>query len=511
MKYNFSVIKLYCNMENIDLKFLKKQYGENFAKLCRNLFPTILEKKGLLVKVITDHFAPSRSLYEDITSNPDLQESFKMFVYSFFDEKNKVIRSDEKISAEELMDRAGYILYPECKTEKEIQVFKKYYAEKETLCTFNGKRLESCRVWFAVKKDVDEIKRESFFAPRRQDKYGTSVISIQFSKGINSVLSIKNRYNHTVDNPDATFSNNLDNIIPGLTNAFCSEFDINLIGGAQDFEIPGYILATDQRYYRQNMEFENVSYCENNIIIDGNKVVKFDKARYIVFDNYILDLEKNIVEKEHGVVEEVPREIKRYGISKGKKDAFIESIGEIKKVIVKNLDNGEREIIITPLQGTDVKIGIDKHNAIVSYHNENVKEIGDKFLYLNRHLRDFYAPNLKKIGDGFLFFNKELKDFDIYNVNEIGNDCLYYNSKISYADFTNLIKVGDNFFCNNKELRYLNFPSLVEAGYSFFRSATNIKEIHTPKLQRNGQDFLYQYEYMLQFSNLEDRDFDRYY
>ena len=40
------------------------------------------------------------------------------------------------------------------------------------------------------------------------------MISIQFTKDDAHTLSIKNRYNHSVNDPDATFSNNLDNIIP---------------------------------------------------------------------------------------------------------------------------------------------------------------------------------------------------------------------------------------------------------------------------------------------------------
>ena len=119
----------------------------------------------------------------------------------------------------DLLNKAGYILY-ECKTEEEVQSFKKYYAKGEELCTFNGNRLDSCYVYFAVKKDVDNIKREDYKEPKRQDQYGTSVVSIQFTKDDTHTLSIKNRYNHTVDNPDATFSNDLDNIIKGLTDSF---------------------------------------------------------------------------------------------------------------------------------------------------------------------------------------------------------------------------------------------------------------------------------------------------
>lgn len=73
------------------------------------------------------------------------------------------------------------------------------------MCTFQGDRLNRCRVFFAVKKDVDSIKREDFKNPEREDLYGTSVISIQFTKDGSNTLSIKNRYNHRVINPDATF------------------------------------------------------------------------------------------------------------------------------------------------------------------------------------------------------------------------------------------------------------------------------------------------------------------
>ena len=38
---------------------------------------------------------------------------------------------------------------------------------------------------------MDEIKREDFTEPMRQDKYGTSVISIQFTRGDINTLSIK--------------------------------------------------------------------------------------------------------------------------------------------------------------------------------------------------------------------------------------------------------------------------------------------------------------------------------
>ena len=67
-------------------------------------------------------------------------------------------------------------------------------------------------------------------------------------------MSIKNRYNHTVDNPDATFGNNLDNIIDGLNDSFEKAYNLVHTGGHEKFELSKYIRATDGKYYKYNME-----------------------------------------------------------------------------------------------------------------------------------------------------------------------------------------------------------------------------------------------------------------
>jgi len=149
--------------------------------------------------------------------------------------------------------------------------------------------------FFAVKENVDQIKREDFVKPSRQDEYGTSVISIQFTKTSTHTLSIKNRYNHTVNNPDATFSNNLDNIIPGLTDSFARAGYVQTYV-KPCFELPNYVLAADGKYYKYNIEINNIYYCPNNVIIDNFEVHEYNKDSFIVFDYFILDLkEKKIL------------------------------------------------------------------------------------------------------------------------------------------------------------------------------------------------------------------------
>lgn len=181
----------------------------------------------------------------------------------------------------------------ECKTEQDIQSFRKYYYPGEELFTFNGGRLNRCHVFFAVKKNVDQIIRTNFLNPQRQDEYGTSVISIQLTRGNTNTISIKNRYNHRVTNLDATFSNDLENIIEGLTKSFEQEYNLNIRKSkANGFEIPGYVKATDGKFYKYNYEINNIYYCTDNIIIDNFEVVdKYtEKEKYIITDYFIIDL-----------------------------------------------------------------------------------------------------------------------------------------------------------------------------------------------------------------------------
>ena len=204
-------------------------------------------------------------------------------------EKEEVIVEENPF---ELLKKAGYNLF-ECQTEEEIQSFKRYYEPNERICTFNGNRLSICHVFFAVKENVDEIKRKDFSDPQRQDAYGTSVISIQFTKGDVNTLSIKNRYNHTVNQPDATFSNNLENIIPGLTYSFTKHYNLNINqNDSKDLELPGYVLANDGKFYKYNYEINNIYYCPDNIIIDrfGVKKDYQEKEKYILADYFLIDL-----------------------------------------------------------------------------------------------------------------------------------------------------------------------------------------------------------------------------
>lgn len=469
---------------NKELEKIKKLYGEKFAHLCRTLFPTVLEQEGFLLEILTNYFAPTRSLYDDII-NQNKTIAFGNYINGVYQKLTKQELEVVPINktAEEIMDEAGYILYPECKTEKEIQAFEKYYAPGEELCTFNGGRLAIARVWFAVKKNVDEIKRQDFTDPQRQDQYGTSVISIQFTRGRTSYLSIKNRYNHTVNNPDATFGNNLDNIAEGLTDAFVQEYNITLIDVRkyETFALKNYVLtysATQSgTYYRYNINDDNGTYfCENNTIVvepPFGGIIKLDSAKRLLIDNYILDLENKTL-TNYSVLSE---------------DSFPESVGKIKKISVKKIPGG-KIITIEPELGENVIITIDLQNKITGYSNPNIKKIGNNFMEYNTGLQTIILPNVTKIGSNFLRENEKLESIDLPNVVSVGNTFLLGNTCLSKLNMPNLRICGSNFLAKNNSLTSLYLPSLQAVERGFIRINETISSIYLPNLRCTGRKFL---------------------
>lgn len=480
---------------NQDLKIIKKKYGEDMAKLCRELFPTLLETEGLLSYLILDNFEPDHNLYKDII-NQEIENDFKNYIYSLVEdvENNNEIKISK--TPKELLSDAGYDLY-ECKSEKEIQSFKKYYAKGEELCTFRGGRLDRCRVFFAVKKDVDKIKRENYKNPQRQDEYGTSVISIQFTKDPSHTLSIKNRYNHRVNNPDATFSNNLDNIIEGLTESFEKEYGLIQQHKDNNFEIGGYVKANDGKYYKYNQEINNIYYCPNNIIIDNFEVKRYEKDKYIVFDYFIFDL--------------VNKEIKIFD-NKFIEDSFPDTIKNIEKIEIEK-EEKYKNIKIKVKDEEDIKIVLNENNEMIKLENSNLEKVGDSFLHWNNSLQEINLPNLQKVGakflchsnslqrltlpnlkevgDYFLAYNKSIQELTLPNLQEVGNDFLYYNRTLQELNLPNLQKVGDNFLFYNTLLQRLNLPNIREVGIVFLYQNNSLQELNFPNLQKVGDDFLY--------------------
>lgn len=435
-----------------DLKIIRKKYGENMAHFCRDNFSSLLEERGLLSKILLEHFHESHLLYDDIIEQHE-ENDFKNYIYGLAN-----VQREDKIeivkSPEELMDEAGYIL-KECYTEEEIQEYKKYYAPGEELCTFRGGRLDKCRVFFAYKKNVDEIKREDFKKPMRQDEYGTSVISIQFTRDGTNTLSIKNRYNHKVINPDATFSNDLDNIIAGLTDSFEQYKNITQknIDNAW-YGLGNYVMANDGKFYKYNYEIFNIYFCPDNIIIDNFEVKKYDKSRYLVMDYYILDMAK------------LSKGIRLYNVDLN--DSFVDTIKNVSDIEVENIDGGGKRVIVANDMGESLNILLNQNNQIVGLKINGISMIGNNFMHLNKTLLEIDAPSVVNIKDYFLPLNEVLEK----------------------VNFPGLVKVGKEFLNDNMGLEELNLPLLEETRYGFMQKNINLRKIGVPKLEIAGSYFL---------------------
>ena len=476
---------------NEDLKIIKKKYGENMMKLCRKYFPSLLEQKGLLPQLMLEHFVPSHELYDDIVNN-DLNTAFKNYIYDISNIKEEKVENSTVKTPKELLDEVGYDLY-ECHSEEEIQAFRKYYKNNEALCTFRGNRLDDCHVFFAVKKNVSEIKRKDFGKPQRQDLYGISVISIQFTRDEAHTLSIKNRYNHTVLNPDSTISNNLNNIIPGLTESFEKYYGMIQKYKNDGFEIPNYV-CVNGKYYKYNYEINNIYYCPGNIIIDNFEVKELAKEKYIVFDYFILDL----VNKKVSLYDEKVE------------DSFVDGFNDIDTIEIKRHDN--EKIILIKNSGDDIVIKIDNDNKIIGYINNNIEELDKKFLYYNKSILEIYLPKVKTIGkvvlysneklrkaflpevetigNGFLKCNRDMEELFLPKVKTIGKYVLYFNEKLEKLSLPEAETIGDNFLRYNQDIEELSLPKVKTIGWDVLYSNKKLKKLFLPEVETIGDNFL---------------------
>lgn len=251
---------------------IKKQNGERFAKTLRDYHNGILEIPNI-VEIVK--FAGKG--VEDA-------ESILKYLISLLNEE----KGDKSVkeSPYALLDKAGYDAYFADTLEKQDAI-SKYFKENEKLCTFKSNRYMSHYIINAVRKDVDNIKREDFVGKEeRQDEYGTSVLSIQVARK-GGFVSIKNRYNHTVSGCDNTFNSNPDNIIPGLSAAIQQEFGVSF---KVQSTLPDNVSLVGQQLVRWHLEINGIYIGDKWYIKNGNLVeVRADQGEFL-FDYFIFSM-----------------------------------------------------------------------------------------------------------------------------------------------------------------------------------------------------------------------------
>ena len=440
---------------------IKKQNGEHFARTIRNYNNGIFEIPDI-VNIVK---------YAGRDAEPIINYLLSLM--------NIEVEETEYVDPFVLLKKAGYNAYY-ADTLKKQNAISKYFAKNEKLCTFKDKnRFKNCYIINAVKENVDDIKRKDFKNPKREDEYGTSVISIQILKVKDSgFISIKNRYNHTVENPDNTFGSNPDNIIKGLTYSLEKYFYVKFTykqGNLTDNHI-----FINNKIIKFNCE-KNGYYVGDGYYVKNGKITEINKQTEVMMDWYILNLKNKtvttIIQDETSV---------KYTEEDYKNTAkiFTNEIKDKAIQIVKNEDKTKSILL-------DGKEFINLNNSQITKLNlERATEIGDYFLFENEELKELNLSNVKKIGTQFLFHNKELEKLNLPKVEKIGDYFLYLNKELKAIDLPAVKYIGESFLAENKKITSINLPNVLYIDDNFLSHNTVLESLNLPAVEKIGPYFL---------------------
>ena len=213
----------------------------------------------------------------------------------------------------ELARSVGYELSgPFESTSEFVPLDKKDFRPRERLCTFNEpeRRLRNYHMLWLRHTEVDstlpadELSADTLsdtwktylrtigrydeasdsydlnnLRPARDDPYGTSSMSVQISRK-GTQVSIKNRYNHTVGNPDNTLDSDLDHVTYGLKRAVYHRVGReDLMSKTRVALAEGYIADNDGGIHSYKYEEDNVYYGDYEYIENG-VVTTVDRGAY---------------------------------------------------------------------------------------------------------------------------------------------------------------------------------------------------------------------------------------
>ncbi len=324
----------------------------------------------------------------------------------------------------------------------------------ELLCTVyqnldSGlKRFDDYYIIHAVKKEVlgdDKLPEDQWHIkpstnPQREDEYGRSVISIQIDKN-GGFISIKNRYNHTVVDPDNTFFSNPDNIIPGLSNSLKAHFNVEF--AFTNTPLPLNFRMVNDRVVRYNFECDNI-YFGSNYYFSGSDITKLNNDYEIMMDFFVLDARTGVV--RYPGLNQFGHEKETLGL--------LNSLFEHKKIKIQT--NKNQKIIFA----NGIQVMTVENGQIVELNLQNTTELGDNVLSGNKALRKLIAPKLKRTGKDFLTCNESLTELDL----------------------PELVSMGPYSLQNIRSLKSIKLPQAKEIGYLWIPAQHSLQELYVPEL-----------------------------
>jgi len=469
-------------------KKIKKQNGEAVAKVMREA--VLLDVPDIV------------HILEFAGNNPDDARALIPFIRERYKAKTKSEIFVDKNPLELLSD-AGYDAFV-VENEAQKDSIKKYFRSGEELCTFSDPdRHKKFYMIHAIKRGADKIKPAA--NPMRQDEYGTSVISIQIAKD-GGFISIKNRYNHTVNDPDATFNNYPDFIIPGLTNSlkqfFNVDFDVTESLLPDGFcSINGQIFKFNYRIWGRLPGTTESGYYGygDGFYFYGDNVIKLNRDYEIMLENYVLNLREGtlkdlLIDESTGTAEWEQQRYQR----KDKTRILLERFFKGKNIKVTiNPENKHEKIIYA--DGVWVAKVID--GKMVELNLPGVKVVGDDFLNDAGHLKKLYMPDLEKAGRMFLWSVYSITEVYLPKLKEVGY-LFIASGALSHIELPSLERCGGGFLENNNSLTELCLPELQYAdGREFLPENCVLRRLDLPKLKKIPEWFLLK-NTVLEYCNL---------
>ena len=454
-------------------KKIKEHRGERFARKLRNA--------DLLDVPNIEHILEFANLEDLDKLIPIVRSKYKVISTSKYNTSKNPIQ---------LLNEAGYDAFV-VHTEEEKNSITKYFRLNEHLCSFKDPyRHINFYIIHAIKHDADKIKPSA--NPKREDEYGTSVISIQIAKS-GGFISIKNRYNHTVKNPDSTFYNNPDNIILGLTNSLQRYFDVDF--NVSDIEPPeNYLYVHDQLVY-YNFEMLGFYFGPKSYVRRNGVIIELKTDRETMLDHMVYN------DKDKTITTPV----------KGDDACTCELFAKIfnGKQITKTVDKTTQKTTLQTPDGN--RIVINNKGQITELDLPSATTIGDCFLNYNNSLESINLPNVTKIGIGFLCTNKVLKSINLPKVKEIDFDFLRHNEALQSINLPKVKKIGNNFLRHNEALQSANLPKLEEIGDNFLWCNKALKSIYLPNVRKIGWDFMFDNKALETICLPENATYDSYF
>ncbi len=450
---------------------IKRQNGEAFAKAIRRFDNGLFEIENLpqIVQYAGRNLLPLLTYLEYLKN-----EEQKCYVADTLDPFV-------------LLKRAGYNAFYADSLEKQNSILP-YFAKGEVLCTFRDEaRYQKYHIIHAIKEGADTLNREDFLGKeKREDEYGTSVISIQILKE-GGFIKITNRYNHTVAGSDNTFNSNPDAIIRGLSTALQDYFGITFQSDLPEFE-KDFILCND-RIYKYHAERDNI-YFGNGYFIKDARPYFINPDYQMIVDSFILDFKENKIITNYNlspaffpddvVLDLIQKEIQGKRLTR-KKSGNQTLVYANNRLILKVRD---AQMIYLNLK--DLGPCLEINNPIFTHHDTIEEVYLDTITKLSCYSFND-CPNLKKVSMNALI--------------KMENDCFVRNPRQEVALLKSIISMGENCFrcCGFKALEYekleyfgegcfcelpfvedILLVSAKEDGSHSFRDNPNLKRLISP-------------------------------